>query len=56
MPAHDLDIPAPNASTDNDGDVLDPPASGRELLAAAGLPERAIREILDTPRDGGGVR
>lgn len=55
MPAHDLDVPSPDASPDND-DVLDPPASGRELLAAAGLPERAIREILDTPRDGGGVR
>lgn len=55
MPAHDLDVPASDASTDHDDD-LDPPASGRELLAAAGLPERAIREILDTPRDGGGSR
>ena len=55
MPAHDLDIPLSDASTDRDDD-LDPPASGRELLAAAGLPERAIREILDTPRDGGGSR
>ena len=55
MPTHDLDIPTPDASTDND-DVLDLPVSGRDLLAAAGLPARAIREILDTPRDGGGVR
>ncbi len=48
MPAHDLDIPSPEASPDND-DVLDPPDYRRALRIERIDGGAAIARHLDSP-------